>query len=468
MRRNVLIVEDEYLVALDLAGILAGLHYIVAGTVSSGKEAIEAALSQKPDIILMDIRLKGNMDGIEAARLIREQMDIPIIYATAYSDPETLERAKITDPFGYVLKPYNEREVHTALEIALYKHGAEKELRENRRFLATTLQSIGDGVIAADARGTIRIMNPVAQALTGRESSPNDTMLLADVFVLEGEDQKTVSAEMEQFLVSQGDCTGAGHESALVHASGRLVPVEWRICPMRDERGKACGVVLTFRDISQRKTAQDLLRASEKKYRQLVELAQEGIWATDNNGVTTYSNPRMGKMLGYAEGELAQHHFLDFVDTSGDPSSLLNLNSGKGWSNGIYELNLVKKDGSRIPTRFCTSPICDEHGNFTGSLAVVTDISEQKLMEELERDILTKVEEHILQFAILGDHIRNPLATIVGLADLQGGDLSNRIHHQAQIIDSCIDRLDQGWIESEYIRNFIREHYGIAAAEKKG
>ena len=166
---RILVVEDSRIIALELEERLRSLGYTVETVVSSGKKAVEEAGRLRPDLVLMDIRLKGEMDGVEATTAIRADLDIPVVYLTAYEDEDTLRRAKITEPYGYILKPFEERELHTAIEIALYKHKAEKRLRESEQWLATTLTSIGDGVIATDEGGWVVFINPVAAALTAAD-----------------------------------------------------------------------------------------------------------------------------------------------------------------------------------------------------------------------------------------------------------------------------------------------------------
>ena len=119
---QVLVVEDENIVARDILTMLKGLGYGVAAVASSGEEAIEKAAAKQPDVVLMDIVLKGSVDGVQAAQEIRNRFRIPVIYLTAYADDDTLQRAKVTEPFGYILKPFEERELHIAIELALYRH----------------------------------------------------------------------------------------------------------------------------------------------------------------------------------------------------------------------------------------------------------------------------------------------------------------------------------------------------------
>lgn len=130
-KNTIMLVEDEIIVAADVKMRLESMGYDVLDIIDTGEDAIQKAGEGRPDLILMDIVLKGEMDGIEAAQQIRDLYDIPIIYLTAYSDKKILERAKITEAFGYVLKPFEDREVQSAIEMALYKHKSEQKLKES-------------------------------------------------------------------------------------------------------------------------------------------------------------------------------------------------------------------------------------------------------------------------------------------------------------------------------------------------
>jgi AmiR/NasT family two-component response regulator len=129
-KTSILIVEDESIVAADLAGKLGQLGYQVVGTAAKGEDAVELACRLLPRVVLMDIRLKGSMDGIEAAEAIHSRIDVPVIYLTAHSDATTLARAMGSEPFGYILKPFEERELATTIEMALYKHRSDQQLRK--------------------------------------------------------------------------------------------------------------------------------------------------------------------------------------------------------------------------------------------------------------------------------------------------------------------------------------------------
>src|SRR3569832_2073069 len=139
-------VVDECIVAFNIQNRLQGLGYVLVAIVSSGEAAIQRAAQNPPDLVLIDIKHKGRIDGIEAAAQIRNCFQIPVVYLTAYTDDETLNRAKLTEPYGYILKPFESRDLCTTIEVAIYNHQMEKQQQEREHWLETTLQSMGEAV----------------------------------------------------------------------------------------------------------------------------------------------------------------------------------------------------------------------------------------------------------------------------------------------------------------------------------
>lgn len=166
---RIMIVEDERIVAKDLQFRLQGLGYQVAAMASEGHDAIDKAGATRPNLVLMDIRLENGMDGIEAAEQIRNELDIPVVFLTAYADQATLARAKITEPFGYILKPFEERELQSTIEIALYRHKAEQKLRDSERRYRSLVDNSQGLIWTHDLDGKILSMNPAAARLLGYE-----------------------------------------------------------------------------------------------------------------------------------------------------------------------------------------------------------------------------------------------------------------------------------------------------------
>ena len=165
---RILIVEDEQITAEDLAEVLKDLGYQVSAVVASGDEAIREAENNRPDLVLMDVRIKGDMDGAETARILRERFDVPVVYLTAHADRDTLERAKHSRPLGYIVKPFHEAELHASVEMALYKHWHDLRSRGREQHVTDVLSALVLGVTSVDQTEAVRMMNRAAEDLTGR------------------------------------------------------------------------------------------------------------------------------------------------------------------------------------------------------------------------------------------------------------------------------------------------------------
>ena len=249
---KILVVEDEGIVALEIQNGLKSLGYSVPAIASSGEEAIKKAEETNPDLVLMNIQLRGGINGIEAAEQIRERLNIPVIYITGYADDQTLKRAKITEPFGYILKPFEQRELHSSIQMALYKHKIERKLKESEQWLATTLKSIGDAVISTDKKGFITFMNPVAEALTGWKQQDALGKDLTEVFNIIDEETRTLTENPATKVIRQGVAIGLATHT-LIAKDGTEKPIEDSAAPIRDDKGDITGTVLVFRDITERK-----------------------------------------------------------------------------------------------------------------------------------------------------------------------------------------------------------------------
>ncbi len=272
---RILIVEDEGIEALDLQHRLTCLGYPTPDFCFSGEEGVKKALETSPDLVLMDIMLQGEIDGVTAAEQIRASADIPVIYLTAYADEDTLQRARITEPYGYIIKPFRERELHITIDMALYKHEMERRLRASEKWLATTLKSIGDAVIATDGNGRVTFMNPVAEKLTGWPLEEAAGRELVEVFNIINMHSRQPTQNPVAKVLREGRVVGLANHTLLVTRDGKETPIDDSAAPIKDDRGRIVGVVLVFRDITERQRADEVLRRSEERYRTLAEKLRE-------------------------------------------------------------------------------------------------------------------------------------------------------------------------------------------------
>lgn len=241
--RTILVVEDEWAIAREIQKRLTGLGYDVPATAASADEAIKLVSERCPDLVIMDIRIQGERDGIEVADLIRRRFDVPVVYMTAFADDETLARAKITEPLGYLVKPFRPDELKSVVEMALYRREADRSRRERERWFMTTLQSMGDGVVSTDTAGRIAFMNPAAEEMTGRTTDQARGLPLGEVVRLAGSGGDAAQP-VEQAM---RDRRVVHLDAALVAPAGSRHLVADNAAPIVDERGGVLGAVLVFR-----------------------------------------------------------------------------------------------------------------------------------------------------------------------------------------------------------------------------
>jgi PAS domain S-box-containing protein len=255
---RILVVEDEKIVALEIEDQLHRLGYEVLDMVTSGNDAYEKAAELLPDLILMDIKLRGDIDGIQAAIEIRKKYNIPVVFLTAYADETTIQRCKLSEPYGYLLKPFESKELHTVIEMALYRSTIEKKLKEHEQWLSITLKSINEAVIATDKKGKVNFMNPVAESITGWKEKDVVGNKLRDVFVLIDEKTGKSNIDPVKLTITKGESFRLQDYLMRTSKVGKKIPISGSIAPIRDEKTGITGVVVTFVDISERKRSEKI------------------------------------------------------------------------------------------------------------------------------------------------------------------------------------------------------------------
>jgi len=277
---DILLVEDERIVAKDIERSVTGLGYKVAAIVQTGAAAFDKAREMKPDLILMDIKLKGEMDGIEAAGMIKDYYDVPIVYLTAFADDATLDRAKITEPFGYILKPFNDRELHTTIEMAVYRHRTEKLLRQSEKKYHTLFENSKDSVFITDNN----------TAITEYNRSFLDTFLYHDtemtgvrIFDL-CHDMTDAHRLVEQLNLN---CSVKEFPMKLKRRDGKLLECLVNAVELKDADGQRSGYQGSVRDVTEERLLEAQLRHTQKI--EAIGTLASGISHDFNNILTTIS-----------------------------------------------------------------------------------------------------------------------------------------------------------------------------------
>ncbi|MEA5517051.1 ATP-binding protein [Nodularia sp. UHCC 0506] len=292
---RILVVEDEYILAINLQEILESLKYIVVDIADSAATAITKANELRPNLILMDIRLRGEQDGIQAAEQIWQTLQIPVIYVTGHSDKSTVERATLTFPFGYILKPVKEQELYVAIQTAINRY-------EHEQFLDSVLQGMGDGVIVVDPQLHIKYMNQVAEVLTGWTWEQAKEQLLTKVVQLIDEKTQQPTENPIISALQQKTTIYLDNLVLLIAKDGRIIPIADSATPLKDNHGVIKGAVLVFRDDTQRRLtakrniAEELARQLENQLIELQKLNQlkEDFLATTSHEMRTpLSNIKM-------------------------------------------------------------------------------------------------------------------------------------------------------------------------------
>ena len=238
---KIVVVEDESIVAKDIQNTLIKLGYEVPAIASTHSSAIEKIKEHRPHLVFMDIKLKGNSDGVEIAAEIKEEFDIPVIFLTSFVDKNTLERAKITEPYGYIVKPFNETDLRTAVEIALYKYSRDKEMKQSKQLYVRTLQNLSEAMVITNDTATITFANPKAEKFSELENVEGKHIL--DAFHIEPASEQTFSkADVTKMLM---DPNARGSVALYVTKNGvRSGTVHPTVIHNEDKKVSGCALLL--------------------------------------------------------------------------------------------------------------------------------------------------------------------------------------------------------------------------------
>ncbi|MBD3414929.1 MAG: PAS domain S-box protein [Candidatus Aminicenantes bacterium] len=368
---RILLVEDEAIVGSDIKQLLEYRGFFVSDVFPTGEEALKKIDSFKPDLVLLDIKLAGRMDGIETARAIQGEYDVPVVYLTAMGDEQTFQRAKSTGPFGYIYKPAEDKDLVTTVETALYKHHIQKELSASEQKFRNLFELSKEAIYISTKKRYIQDANPAFLEMFGYSS---DELKKYDVKGLykDPDDREKIQRKIE----SKGFIKD--YPVSLKTKSGSLMDCLITATIWRDASGKISGYQGFIRDITEQKRIQEKLKESERKYRALFEYSNDAVFLMSPEGLQIDFNQKAADLLGYTREELKGKRFRDLIAESEQKNAFGKLEEiKKKKSIPVYKRTIIKKDGTTVPVEVNLSLISDSKGNPLFIQSIVRDVSQK-------------------------------------------------------------------------------------------
>ena len=261
---NILAVDDEKIFLEDIKRRINKFGYQNFTSFSDPNEVLPYLRKNEVDLILLDIELNAKMDGIELADEIGKEFDTPIIYLTAHGDESVLDRAKISEPFGYVLKPFDDRELIINIRIALYRYKLEKKLKERDIWITSIVNNIADGLLVTDLKGVITYMNPAAENITGWTCTESYYTPIQNIFPLIDENSR-LTINHPVYQVIKKEVPIVSHNSKMITKDENEKYINYSISPLKNDDKDLTGVVIGFRDVTKQKETERHLHKIQHK-----------------------------------------------------------------------------------------------------------------------------------------------------------------------------------------------------------
>ena len=379
-KTRILVVEDEAIIARDISLQLARTGYERAAVTARGEEAIELAGRLRPDLVLMDIQLAGNMDGIDAATQIRKQFHIPVVFLTAFADETVLQRARQAEPFGYIVKPFEERELQPTIEIALHKHRTEAVLRRGEERFRRLFNGVRDALLLADAEtGRVLECNDEACRLFGRAHHA-----LVGMHQTELHPPEKAELYRHHFSVHASADGGLIGEAEILTADGRIIPVEINagLVEMAD-RPAVLGV---FRDVSGHRAAERAIRDRQARLDAIFRAVPAGIGVVVGTTITEL-NDHVSRLTGYSRDELLAQP-VRLLSASDEPDATLGRaidEALRSRSTVTLETRWRCKDGRLIDILASFTPTLPDDPSAGVTFSAVDITESKRIKAELAR-----------------------------------------------------------------------------------
>jgi PAS domain S-box-containing protein len=460
---RVLVAEDDGMIAEAICNRLTDMGCEVVATADTGAGAVEAALSTRPDVVLMDVRLKGDMDGIRASELINEKMRVPVVYLTGGSDQKTLARAKAASAYGYVLKPFHIRNIIVAIEVAIDRFEMERRLEESQLSYATILGSIAEAVIAVDLQGRVRFMNGVAERLTGWRNSLAQREPIGSVLLLsDAKGAWLESSPMERVLTERMSFP-LGEETWVTSRDAVRVQVDGSMACIVDSLDRVVGASITLRDVTSERRAALQLKAKAQQLRAVIDTAVNGVLMLDAVGTILIYNRACKQLFGYASDEIVGRNIAMIM-----PAALQALPAGAQLGEPSADpppmvgaarpMTCRRRDGSTFPAEVTTGEASDSDQPLF--VCVVHDVSERR---RLEAAVLDAVGQEQRRFASdLHDGLGQELTGLAFLLSALATEARNQGSAQASELERAYDVANRAMQSSQAIARGLSP---IGAAE---
>ena len=377
---RIMVVDDETIITMQLEKRLTSMGYEVSGAAFSGESAVDMAQRLRPDLILMDIVMPGQLDGIDAAEAIKAEQDIPVIFLTAYTDEQFIERAKHVEPFGYIVKPYHERELKAAIEVALYKKEVEQRLRESEERFRTVADFTYDWEYWIGPDGNHIYVSPSCERITGYgvdEFLNNPALLEA---ITHPDDRPIISRHFQEELESD---EVLHYDFRIITRSGRESWISHFCQPAYSADGRFLGRRVSNRDTTKRKWAEEALRKSEERFKEMADLLPTVLCEMDMNLQVTYTNKIALETFGCSQDDIdVGINAMDWVHPDDREKAEKHIKRiiDQGVKFDSVEYRILSKDGSEIVALVTCAPMYRD-GKLVGIRASMIDITEQKRLE---------------------------------------------------------------------------------------
>ncbi|PKL73857.1 MAG: diguanylate cyclase [Methanobacteriales archaeon HGW-Methanobacteriales-2] len=470
---KILLVEDEMVEAMNLKRSLQAMGYDVMAIASYGEEAIEKANTLKPDIILMDILLKGKMDGITAAQAISKH-EIPVIYISALPDDATVNRALISAPYGYLVKPYDIRKLKISIEVALYKKQMENKLKQSQEtYYQTIFENTGAATVIIEENKLISLVNMQFTSLTGYSKNEIEgKMEWTEIFSQEDISQMK---EYHQLRRVNPDYAPRNYEARIVTRKGAVKPVHLTVA-MIPGTEKSMASILDMTELRRSKMA---IKESQERFKSIFENAAEAIILFDCQGNIVEFNGKFKETFGFKNGEIIGQNFLHMGSMMGmhneESRKILNdLISGNELKQ--VEWILENKEGKKIIFRVRPSLIKTKT-SVIGILLIMEDITELK---NVENSLKYSLKEKEVLLREIHHRVKNNLQIISSLLSLQRlqvedpqtadilWECQGRVRAMAMIHENIYQSQDIGRINfKNYVEMLLYDIFNLYRVNKK-